>query len=325
MRFSISDLLSGREGAIVPIGMRDQDETLPVQLKDPIRHFFRTPNGRGLLAMTDADDLAAFYKEKIEPPRPGQKSRRPLLGRGLWRAEEGTQDVTMFAKGRGIVTYIHTDARQAITLQHLDPTSSTLTQPVEMPQFDLDPGDTVEMLLAVSDIDDGYSGRERRTERAVIMAASRNGVAWIWRAKSKLDPDRSANTPSPPPDLELHSRFRLPVSSDDAPHLILPVDPMGWHQSVIDWHTDTPQQDMILTITADGILEFWTPWIGQHLAEEEDENEDPAVHARLHQAKGRHSVEPWTKTGEVRTGKAKVVAARCSSRKKTVLGGYFAC
>jgi hypothetical protein len=104
-----------------------------------------------------------------------------------------------------------------------------------------------------------------------------------------------------------------------APHMIMPVDPMGWHQSVIDWKVETPLQDMILTVTEDGVLEFWTPRLGAHLSS--DKADGHAPHVCVDEAIGHTAaVElPWRRTSVVRTGKANVVMARCSSRKKTVL------
>ena len=125
------------------------------------------------------------------------------------------------------------------------------------------------------------------------------------------------------PDISLLSRYRLPVDLD-TPHLILPVDPMGWHQSVIDWKTDTPLQDMILTCSKSGVLEFWTPQLGHHFAFEVQHGH--AANGTKDRQNGNlhdHDESPWTRSGVVRTGRADALMARCSSRKKTVLGKAF--
>lgn len=179
-------------------------------------------------------------------------------------------------------------------------------------------GDEIELLLAVSDIDDGYSGRGRRTQRAIILAASKQGHAWVWRVDSRLTANLSADTNvDDAPGIRLLSHYVLPVEGGE-PHLILPVDPMGWHQSVIDWKNDAPLQDMILTVSKAGVLEFWSPELGHHYNGERAHKD--RVPTRGHDKHDDSADKPWRRTGTVRTGRERVVMARCSSRKKTVLG-----
>ena len=79
---------------------------------------------------------------------------------------------------------------------------------------------------------------------------------------------------------------------------------MGWHESVIDWKERVPLQDMLVVVTKDGELSYWTPRLG-YVEGEKGEGK-----------------EPWVRTGVVKTGKKGVVMARCSSRKKTAMGEF---
>ena len=179
-----------------------------------------------------------------------------------------------------------------------------------MPEFDLEGDDDVAMLLAVSDVDDGISGKGRRTQRAVVMTVTKSGQAWCWRVTSttnEVDNDK--------PDIQLLHKYRLPIQGGSSPALVLPVDPMGWHTSVIDWKSDTPLQDMVLTISTAGVLEYWQPRLGQHLAMQGGAKEG----GKLNGVDG----EAWVRSGFVDTGRTNVVMARCSSRKKTVLSEFF--
>jgi hypothetical protein len=83
---------------------------------------------------------------------------------------------------------------------------------------------------------------------------------------------------------------------------VISVDPMGWHESVIDWKERRPLQDMLVVVTKEGELSYWTPRL----------DEDGKS--------GESGKEPWVKTGMVKTGKTGVMMARCSSRKKTAMG-----
>ncbi|KAK6905133.1 hypothetical protein I203_105952 [Kwoniella mangroviensis CBS 8507] len=328
-RLSLADVLSSRSLAITPTSRSmSADEAGPVQLQHLIRHFARTPNGRGLLAIGDNGELGTWYKQQLSL-RPGKwhLGPRALIGKGHWQTPTAPSEAALFAKGRAIVFYTQpVDCPATITLQHLDSRSMKPREPVILPHFDPSADDDVEMLLAVSDIDDGYSGgSRRRTQRAIITAATRNGEAWVWRVISKITPKEGDLENQP--DVQLVSHYRLPLTSEHDDHeckpkMILPVDPMGWHQSVIDWTTDTPLQDMVLTISTDGDLEFWIPKIGGHLAGERAANEVKHGDAACeHEGTGgvEKGDEAWIRTSTVRTERSNVIMARCSSRKKTVL------
>lgn len=274
------------------------------------------------MAIGEDGEIGIWSKEQVGKPIPGQPLLKSLAGKGQWKTPTKSKPLqsAIFAKGRAMVFYTRSATNGAvISLQHFDPGShqSTPTSPIDLPGFDLRTSDDISMILAVSDIDDGISGKGRRTQRAIVMAVSRAGQAWTWRissryattSSSEIDPDNDR------PDIQLLHKYRLPVQGGDQPAWVLPVDPMGWHQSVIDWNTDTPLQDMVLTISKDGVLEYWQPRLGQHLADTEGINGMMAATSRENEA-GR----PWARSGSVETGRTSIVRARCSSRKKTVLG-----
>ena len=297
----------------------NDEEVMDVQLSSPINHFVRTPNGRGLLAVGDTGEIGVWYKERLGKVPRVAPVPKALVGKGQWIETSIPQASAIFAKGRAIVFYAKTDAGGRITLQHLDDDVSKPTPPIPLPGFSMDKDDEVKMLLAVSDIDDGYSGRGRRTQRALIMAASRCGYAWVWRVESKFSSTISTDSSiiDDQPEMSLLSHYLLPVESGE-PHLILPVDPMGWHQSVIDWKANCPLQDMVLTVSADGVLEFWSPELGHQCESGKPHNETAHRHENLH-VKSDDGMLPWRRTGVVRTGRKEALIARCSSRKKTVL------
>ncbi|WVQ94063.1 hypothetical protein IAU59_001141 [Kwoniella sp. CBS 9459] len=326
-RLSLADIFASRSAGItLTAHPASPDETTPVQLEHPIDHFVRTPNGRGLLAIAEHGEIGTWYKQQLSL-RPGQwrQGPNPLLGKGHWTAPTSPSQAATFAKGRALVFYTSPpEGPPEITLQHLDRASTSPAPPVVLPHFSPTKGDEVEMLLAVSDIDDGYSNKGRRTQRAIIMAATRSGEAWVWRVISRITPKEEQVDERP--DVILLSHYRLPTDTahpNESPRMIMPVDPMGWHQSVIDWTTDTCLQDMVLTISNDGDLEFWIPRIGSHLAGDHASAKkgaaDMACHA-LENGSSADSNDPWIKTGVVKTDRRNVIAARCSSRKKTALG-----
>lgn len=127
----------------------------------------------------------------------------------------------------------------------------------------------------------------------------RNSDSYIYRSEK--------------PIVTLISNSTLPIEGGGKPRFVLPVDPMGWHQSTVDWETDTPLQDMVVTVTDEGVIEFWTPKLGQHL-----------VGHRRSKVDGNDPNAAWTRSSVVRTERKNVINARCSSRKKTVLGKLFA-
>ncbi|KAJ7654974.1 RAVE protein 1 C terminal-domain-containing protein [Mycena polygramma] len=85
--------------------------------------------------------------------------------------------------------------------------------------------------------------------------------------------------------LRLHSHDSLPIPT---PKMILPVDPMAW-----GWRREWITHDVLLSVSGIGELAFWVP----------DESLSPA----------------WRCTGSVKTHRAGITKARCSSAKKTAL------
>jgi hypothetical protein len=310
---SISNIWLSRSSGISATDSSVTQSKGNLTLGESINGFIRTPNGRGLLCQGEGGEVTIWTKAKMHgPPKSGRRGPRALLGKAQWTPTQRPTKIAIFAKGRGIVSYHGDNGRGAsIVLEHLEEGSQIPTAPVELPDFALLAGDEVEMLLAVSDIDDGYSGSDRKTQRAVIIAASTSGTAWVWRTTSRTQQTDPTVSPliDTTPEITLVSQYQLPVEGGKPLH-ILPVDPMGWHQSVIDWSSDTPLQDMILTVSQDGMLEFWKPELGHHLIREgaDDETKDHI-----------HTGKPWVRSGSVNTGKKGIVRCRCSSRKKTVL------
>ena len=272
------------------------------------------------MAIGETGEIGIWSKEQVGKPVPGQPLHKSLAGKGQWTMPVKPLQSAIFAKGRAMVFYTRSEnTGAAISLQHFDPGSEAPTPPIALPHFDLGSEDDLSMLLAVSDIDDGISRKGRRTQMAIVMAVSRSGEAWTWRVSSRyamttdseLEPDDNDGRP----DIHLLHKYQLPVQGGEAPAWVLPVDPMGWHQSVIDWKTDTPLQDMVLTISKDGVLEYWQPRLGQHLADHDGVNGETSTPKK-------DSVRPWTRSGSVETGRTTIVRARCSSRKKTVLSKF---
>ena len=314
-RVTLTELIAGQDtGFTRPDSIASNEETTFVQLKNPLNHFVRTPNGRGLLAICEEGEIGVWSKEKVGRPTKGKSCPRSLAGKGHWAMPQTPQHSAIFAKGRAIVFYTKDDIGATITLQHLDPGQSAPTTGVPLPEFDMEEGDDLAMLMAVSDIDDGISGKDCRTQRAVIMAVTTSGQAWCWRVTS-LNAITTSNGDEPDvqPELRLLHTYRLPIQGGSSPALVLPVDPMGWHTSVINWKSDTPLQDMVLTISESGVLEYWQPRLGQHLAAEADTSEARGLDAIMKES------DPWVRSGFVDTGRSNVILARCSSRKKTVL------
>lgn len=342
--------------------------------------------------MSEDGEIGVWSKEQRGKPVRGRKGPKSLLGRGWWREKEEVKACTVYAKGRALVMFFDTRAGRRgdvarnesgedsldgldigaknageayITLQHLD--QSTAGQPsqpkssVRLPDFELQQGDTISMLSAASDIDDGQSSRDRRTRQAVIVAVSAKGEAWVWKVDTKdgldavnVDVQDEDAKKGEVPEIRLISHSTIPCGVDDldaavdatanvkgegqgkreggananVPTHVLPVDPMGWHQSVVDWKTQSLLQDIVLTISPAGVLEFWRPRIGDHMVTSKytfhpsttsttngtsDKHDNHGhVHAHGHDAQ-------WVRTGMVRTERTDIRAARCSSRKKTVL------
>ncbi|ODO01962.1 WD-repeat protein [Cryptococcus wingfieldii CBS 7118] len=331
-RIPLLSLLSSIPDSIYPTSSSSPEGSTPVQLDHSITSLIRTPNGRGLLALSEQGGVSTWYKQQLGfAPSSWDSTQKPLVGKGQWKVEHAPRQGAMFSKGRAIVFYTKpADGPATVTLQHLNPGSATPLDPLVLPHFNPSDDDEIGMLLAVSDIDDGFDRPGRRTNRAIITAATHSGEAWVWRASSRLNPNGDAPH-GEQPTVSLLSHYRLPLDRAHGQNMVLPVDPMGWHQNVIDWATNTPLQDMILSISADGDLEFWTPKLGQHLVGEKANEEEQGGMTHPDRAcevngghshskgEGRGEDEPWVRTGVVKTGRKNVKMARCSSRKKTVL------
>lgn len=322
----MSDLISANPTGFSAIKqIQNEHETCAVSLRNKIRHFDRTPNGRGLLAISEGGEIGVWSKEQVGKPIRGQAPRKSLAGQGQWTHETEPLQSAIFAKGRAILLYSRPGDSPEITLQHLDTEIRGSRPPVRLPSFALEEGDDVAILLAVSDIDDGQSARGRRTQRALALAVSQAGKVWCWRMTSRYQStvDSEAGFKDEEPEIELLHTYRLPVHGGSKPAWVLPVDPMGWHTSVIDWRTGQLLQDMVLTISQEGVLEYWQPRFGQHLTLDSSETRSAGENLTLDE--GRSVPTPgsqtaWMRSGHVDTGRREVCMARCSSRKKTVLG-----
>ena len=322
LRISLIDVVSSRStGLISQCRTTGKDEITRVQMSDPIDHFVRTPNGRALMAVGQSGEIGIWSISKVGNEPKAERAPGALDGKGQWTELRPTSRFALFAKGRAIVRCIEDDDEGAsITLSHLDENAPSPTGSTILPGFVLGKGDKVKLLFAVSDIDDGYSSRSRKTQRAIILAASQSGDTWVWRVISPMISTTSASflNIDRQPEMTLLSQYRLPVELA-RPYLIVQVDPMGWHQSVIDWQTDTPLQDMILTVSKEGVLEFWTPQLGHHFTFDKDYDrlaDGPNGFGEV----GQLRYTPWTRSSVVRTGRSDPLMVRCSSRRKTVLG-----
>jgi hypothetical protein len=243
-----------------------------------------------------------------------------LSGRAQWTAtlaEPKLQDsngatddpgyvAAIFAGGRGFVRAGHGNK---VTLHHVDE-DGTVTSGIDLPDFV--PSDKVSVLVATSDVDDGVTARDRRTQATYVIAACGDGTVYVWVVHGAGTADRepegytpTARLMSRSPLVSHHTPRENGPTAD--PAFVLPVDPMGWHTSTVDWKNHTALQDVILTISQQGDLEFWMP-----TTETDPETSDQSP--RL----GRS----WTRTGHVHSGKSNLVKARCSARKKTVLGEF---
>lgn len=320
-RITLARLVASDPSGLLPVNpLSHENETSTVQLLDDLHHFVRTPNGRGLLAIGEEGEIGVWSKEQVGRPEKGRPLRKALAGKGQWTMPSRPLQSAIFAKGRAMAFLTRTDdGRPTISLQHLDEHSSLPTDLIELPEFTLGDGDDMAMLLAVSDIDDGYRGRDRTTQRAIVMAVSKAGQAWCWRITPRNTDivDGEAESQDDRPHIHLLHSYRLPIQGGGEPAWVLPVDPMGWHQSVIDWHADIPLQDMVLTISNSGVLEYWQPRLAPHSAQEAVVNASAEKSTTSHHTT---SAKPWVRSGYVETSRSSIVNARCSSRKKTVLG-----
>ena len=314
---SPSNLLSSSPASFTDVLLHEHVyDSFNVQLANTINHFVRTPNGRGLVATTVSGEVGVWYNEAVGKVPSGGPVPRSLTGKAYWQESHFPSAGAIFSKGRAIVFFKKEALGGTITLQHINTGKDTPEPPVYLPEFELDLQDDIAFLLASSDIDDGYETAGRRTQRALIIAASKQGHAWIWRVDSKTDKDGALT--GDVPDISLISSSILPVEGDE-PHLILPVDPMGWHEPVFDWKNNVPLQDLILTVSKTGILEFWSPEVGHHFPGERPHSERVGRKEHLLHDDDHLDVA-WRRSGMVRTERSNVLMARCSSRKKTVLG-----
>lgn len=97
---------------------------------------------------------------------------------------------------------------------------------------------------------------------------------------------RTSDSHLPSSTLTLHSQSCLPqLSPACAIKMILPVDPMAWGLS-----SQWTQHDVLLSVSENGELDFWVP-----------------------------EESGWRCTGKVKTGRAGIRKASCSSAKKTAL------
>ncbi len=267
-----------------------------LNLDQPISYLARTPNGRGLLAVgTNGQNTVWTIGTRAE----GTKAMGRLTGRGQWsmgsEKEGNVAASAIFAGGRGLVRA--TDDR--ITLHHVN-SDGTVTSGIDLPSFHA--GDNIQVIIATSDVDDGVTARDTRTQQTYIIAACMDAVVYVWLVEgagtSVIGPEGYI------PTARLMSRYALGGASSALPALVLPVDPMGWHTSTVEWEDHAALQDMVLTISQSGDLEFWMP------KTQNDESSGGAPHLG----------ESWARTGLVHSGKSSVVLARCSARKKTALG-----
>lgn len=159
-------------------------------------------------------------------------------------------------------------------------------------------------LIALSDVDDGVSTPTTLPTTSYLLASTSTGWVYVWRLDAGDPTRRGEKEGEPTPTLVSSSLlpFRNGAEDTDEPAFVMSVDPMGWHQSVIDWKQRTPLQDMLVVVKKDGELSYWTPRLGED------------------GKSGVEGKEPWVRTGVVKTGKKDVVLARCSSRKKTAMG-----
>ncbi|KAL1412038.1 regulator of (H+)-ATPase in vacuolar membrane [Vanrija albida] len=354
LALSLIDLFGLDESALAVSTPEPDFETMSVLLTQDIKQFVRTPNGRGLMAIGEGGEVGIWEERRRGKSTTDARAKPPvaLVGKGQWQAPVTPILYSIYAKGRGVASYfIDPEHGPRVVLQHLDPGDGTPTEQVVLPHFQPKEGDEIKMLLAVSDIDDGYSSRRRRTRRAVIMAVAASGEAWVWRidpaptsprqelsqnpletprrSNRRLSSDSPSNSPvrgasytapstiyrSDKPITTLISHSVLPIEGGGKPRFILPVDPMGWHTTTVDWETDTPLQDMVVTVSENGVLEFWKPRLGQHMPG----GRRPTVQGDWHCLDAVDSHVAWFRSSVVHTDKKNVALARCSSRKKTVL------
>lgn len=216
LRLSLVNVMMSDDLSLQPTQERDA-EAINVLMSQDIAEFVRTPNGRGLLAIGKGGEVGTWEKRKLGNVPHNSIMTSALVGKGQWMAPASPIVYAIYAKGRGVASYYKDPERgPVVVLQHLDPGDGTPTEPVPMPNFDPKEGDEIKFLLAVSDIDDGYSHRRRRTRRAVILAVAESGETWVWRVDPAPTSPHTELSQSPLATPSRSSR-RLDHSPDASP------------------------------------------------------------------------------------------------------------
>jgi hypothetical protein len=298
--------------------------------KGSIQRLHRTPNGRSVLIEGSVEMVVLSLV-----PSSGKRQADEWSARARWDRREGEALWALFARGRSIVSWDR--LRREVSIRYLRPKSQQVddgqSEPLAATGRTLLPGlpkdETLTTLIGLSNIDDGISPSSLTPSHSLVLAASASGRLYTWSLVRSEGPVGEA---SHEPKVELLSTFVLPTSTAQEGDAesgsivdILPVDPMAWRSTVVDWSGtgpsgDTggvprPLQDLLLVVRAGGQLEYWSPWEGGF-------------------ARG-HS---WSLGGCVRTGKTLAMSGttlaggreegadgrspvriRCSSAKKTVL------
>jgi hypothetical protein len=281
-------------------------------MEKPARKMFRTPNGRSVLTFGEGGECVVWglEREKDQGKGKGKERESRQKGEGVWRArakwqeEDGVELVAVFARGRSVARYSPSTStlslrylRPSIPLLGAAPHIHTISSPSCLPS--LSPDHKLTTLIALSDIDDGVSTSTTLPTTSYVIASTADAFVYLWRLEAG-DPTMRGK-PEGEPKPTLVSAYALPFSVDrDPPAFVLAVDPMGWHQSVIDWKARTPLQDMLAVVGMNGELTYWTP--------------------RLDGGGGEGADKPWMRTGRVKTGRRLMLLAKCSSRKKTAMG-----
>lgn len=284
------------------------------------------------------------------------KDREQRRGHGVWQArarwevKEGVDLIAIFARGKSLASY--DPETSSLSVQYLRPPPSKIAgsnvsdlpstlQHISLPTSlpSLSPSHALTTLLALSDIDDGVSTSTTLPTTSFIIASTADAYVYLWRLDAGDPTQRGKAEGEPKPTLV--SSYALPFDEDDdgsggdsiggggkkrlsdrlreTPAFVLSVDPMGWHQSVVDWKTRTPLQDMLAVVARDGVLTFWSPRLDDR---EGREGGGTGSKEEVIRGEGEEDVKSWIRTGRVKTGRKDIVLAACSSRKKTAMGRW---
>lgn len=131
------------------------------------------------------------------------------------------------------------------------------------------------------------------------------------------------------PNLKVHSTSTLPLPA--VPTFVLPVEPMAWsHESSASHHGDSRSQpptptistapqtqarDVLVSVSADGTLSFWTPALEHNIKVKATTKGAAKLLTTASNGAGG-----WICTGSIRTRHTCIRLARCSSAKKTAIG-----